>query len=108
MFKLKFRHAVAGLDICVVSLGWWSVVRLIWLNRGRFVCDPSGVQTGLFLKTKLLLAGVRMDPKKWYMHCSSFHVTVYRNATGKGVFINTAYFPRSCYVLLDLQMCWVA
>lgn len=33
MFKLKFRHAVAGLDICVVSLGWWSVVRLIWLNR---------------------------------------------------------------------------
>lgn len=44
MFKLKFMHAVAGLDICVVSLGWWSVVvRLIWLNWGRFVCDPSGV-----------------------------------------------------------------
>lgn len=43
MFKLKFRHAVAGLDICVMSLGWWSVVWLIWLNWGKFVWDPSGV-----------------------------------------------------------------
>lgn len=108
MFKLKFRHAVAGLNICVVSLGWCSSAYLAEL--GRFVCDPSGVQTGLTLKTKLLFAGVRMDPKKWYMHYleASLHVTVYRNATGKVVFINNAYFPRSCKVLLDLRMCQVA
>lgn len=41
MFKLKFRHAVAGLNICVVSLGWCSSAYLAEL--GRFVCDPSGV-----------------------------------------------------------------
>lgn len=30
MVKLKFRHAIVGVDVCAVSLDWWSGDWLKW------------------------------------------------------------------------------